>query len=205
MADPYDELSHLDGAFARLIDEHGRPDPFSWGELDDAVGDDPFAELVLHIISQQISTVAALTIYGRVRGLSRDGVTPTAIVSLPDAELRSAGLSAAKARSLRDLAERVLDGRVSFERLSESDDSSAEAELDAVRGVGPWSAQMFLLHHLKRPDIFPAADIGLLRGAQAAFGLPARPTPQELGERAESWRPYRSYAAALLWRAGEPR
>src|SRR3954451_4798302 len=130
MADAYDQLSRRDETFARLIDEHGRPDPFSWGVLDDAVGDDPFTELVLHIISQQISTVAALTIYGRVRQLSTDGVTSATIVSLSDADLRGAGLSAAKALSLRDLAERVLDGRVSFERLSGSDHSTAEPDLD---------------------------------------------------------------------------
>lgn len=124
------------------------------------------------------------------------------IVAAADGDLRAAGLSGAKARSLRDLAERVLDGRLSFARLAASDDATAQAELDAVRGVGPWSAQMFLLHHLRRPDVFPAADVGLQRAAQSAFGLERRPTAPELAERAERWRPYRSFAAALLWASG---
>ena len=118
--------------------------------------------------------------------------------SCPSTTCERPALSAAKAKSLRDLAERVADGRLSFERLARSDDAAAEAELAAVRGDSPWSAQMFLLHHLRRPDVFPASDVGLLRAAQAAFALPERPTAAELAERAEPWRPFRSYAAALL-------
>jgi DNA-3-methyladenine glycosylase II len=91
---------------------------------------------------------------------------------------------------------------LSFERLAQSDDATAQAELDDVRGVGPWSAQMFLLHNLRRPDVFPAADVGLLRAAESAFGLAQRPTGVELAARAERWRPFRSYAAALLWAHG---
>jgi len=86
-----------------------------------------------------------------------------------------------------------------IDRLADSDDAVAQGELEAVRGIGPWSAQMFLLHHLRRPDVFPAADVGLQRGAQSAFALPTRPSAAELCARAESWRPFRSYAAALLW------
>ena len=199
----YDTLAQTDEALARLIARHGRPDPFHWSVLDGAVGSDAFAELVLHIVSQQISTPAALTIYGRVQQTLGGAVDPSRIVASPVDELRAAGLSAAKARSLRDLAERIVDGRLSFDRLARSDDASAQAELDAVRGIGPWSAQMFLLHHFRRPDIFPAADVGLLRAAQDAFALAARPTSVELGERAERWRPFRSYAAALLWTHGQ--
>jgi DNA-3-methyladenine glycosylase II len=198
----YDELARRDGALAALIARHGRPDPFSWGLLDEAVGDDPFAELALHVVSQQISTRAALTIFGRLRDRLGGSVDPRAVAAATEDELRAAGLSGAKARSLRDLAERVLDGRLSFDRLASSDDAAALAELDAVRGIGPWSAQMFMLHRLRRPDVFPVADVGLQRGAQAAFALPRRPTAAELAERSEAWRPLRSYAAALLWRHG---
>ncbi|MBV8989653.1 MAG: DNA-3-methyladenine glycosylase 2 family protein, partial [Solirubrobacterales bacterium] len=125
---------------------------------------------------------------------------PTIAASASD--LRAVGLSGAKARSLLDLAARVLDGRLSFERLGRSDDAAAQAELERVRGVGPWSAQMFLLHSLRRPDVLPAADVGLRRAAQSAFGLPQRPKAPELAARAELWRPFRSYAAALLWAHG---
>jgi len=200
----YKSLAESDDALARLIARHGRPDPFSWGAWEEAVGDDAFAELVLHILGQQISTQAALTIYGRLRATLGGTVGPAEVIAVPEEALRAAGLSGAKARSLRDLAERVLDGRLDFERLARSDDVTAQAELEAVRGIGPWSAQVFLLHHLRRGDIFPAADIGLLRGAQSAFALAARPTAVELARRAERWRPFRSYAAALLWaRSGD--
>jgi DNA-3-methyladenine glycosylase II len=195
----YDLLAAHDPQLAALIADHGRPDPFSWRLLRDAAGDDPLAELALHIVSQQISTVAALAIYGRVLAVLDGALIPERLVAAGVPDLRAAGLSGAKSRSLQDLAQRVIDGRLDFERLARSDDAAAEAELVQVRGVGPWSAQMFLLHHLRRPDVLPAADIGLLRGAQSAFALPTRPTAAELAERAERWRPLRSYAAALLW------
>jgi DNA-3-methyladenine glycosylase II len=198
----YDALARSDADLARLIAEHGRPDPFAWAGLDEVVGSDPFAELVLHIVGQQISTRAAFAIYARVRDVLGGAVEPARIAAAASEDLRAAGLSAAKAASLRDLSERVLDGRLSFERLAGSDDAAAEAELDAVRGVGPWSARTFLLHQLRRPDVFPASDVGLLRAAQSAFALPQRPTAAQLAERAERWRPYRSYAAALLWTHG---
>jgi DNA-3-methyladenine glycosylase II len=198
----YDVLAAADETLGLLIARHGRPDPFVWPLLADAVGDDPFAELVLHIISQQISTHAALIIYSRVREAASGSVAAEGLINISEQTLRAAGVSGAKARSIHDLAERVLDGRLSFARVGGSDDERSEAELDAVLGVGPWSAQMFLLHHFRRPDVFPAADIGLQRGAQAAFELQTRPTATELEDRAQRWRPYRSYAAALLWAAG---
>ncbi len=129
-------------------------------------------------------------------------VGAAALAATDPADLQAAGLSRAKARSLRDLAERVTDGRLSFEHVASAGDAAAQAELETVRGVGPWSAQMFLLHHLRRPDVFPAADVGLLRAARSAFALAERPTPDEFARRAESWRPFRSYAAALLWTHG---
>ena len=195
----YKDLAGRDDGLARLIAQHGQPDPFAWTGLDDAVGGDPFAELALHIVSQQISTSAALTIYARLRTLLGDRVDPTGIIAAQVNQLRSVGLSGAKARSLRDLAEHVDDGRLSFDALAGCDDQSAEAMLKTIHGIGPWSAQMFLLHHFRRPDIFPIVDVGLLRSAQSAFALEARPSPGELGSRAEPWRPFRSYAAALLW------
>ena len=198
----YHALAQRDAALAALVASVGTPDPFSWGVLEEVAGGDALTELALHIVSQQISTAAALTIFGRLRDLLGGTIDAASILGASLDDLRAAGLSGAKARSLRDLAERVADGRLSFERLAASDDAGAQAELDDVRGVGPWSAQMFLLHHLRRPDVFPAADVGLQRAAQSAFALPARPTAAELGARAEPWRPFRSYAAALLWAHG---
>jgi DNA-3-methyladenine glycosylase II len=201
----YDALARRDDGLARLVARYGAPDPFFWRVLEQAAGGDAFAELTLHIVSQQISTAAALTIFGRLRGRLHGTVAPAPILAVTVDELRAAGLSGAKARSLHDLAERVVDGRLSFDRLTLIDDASAQAELEQVRGVGPWSAQMFLLHNLRRRDIFPAADVGLLRAAQSAFALAQRPTADELAARAERWRPFRSYAAALLWTHGADR
>jgi DNA-3-methyladenine glycosylase II len=167
--------------------------------LDAAAGGGAFAELVLHIVSQQLSTQSALKIYDRVRVAAGGTIKPAGILELPAEELRATGLSGAKTGSIRDLAGRVLDGRLGFDRLAVSADLTAQAELEAVRGVGPWTAQIFLLHHLRRPDIFPADDVGLLRGAQLAFALPVRPAADVLLLRAEPWRPFRSYGAALLW------
>jgi non-heme chloroperoxidase len=204
MTDPepsraYEQLAAADEALGRLIDRHGRPDPFSWAALDEAAAGDPFTELVLHVVAQQISTRAALTIFGRVRDLAGGAISPPAIAAAAPEDLRAAGLSTAKARSVEDLAARVLDGRLSFARLAADDDDAARVELEAVRGIGPWSAQMYLLHQLRRPDVFPAGDVGLQRGAQSAFGLDVRPSADDLAARAERWRPLRSYAAALLW------
>jgi DNA-3-methyladenine glycosylase II len=200
----YEALARTDETLGRLVAEHGRPDPFSWTLLDELAGQDAFAELAWHISGQQISTVAALAIYRRLLAAAGDTIDPQAIVAMTPEELRAAGLSGAKIRSLRDLAERVLDGRLDFDAVARSDDDAAQAQLQAVRGVGPWTAQLFLLHHLHRADVFPAADIGLQRGAQAAYALPERPTTVELAHRAESWRPWRSYAAALLWTSARP-
>lgn len=198
----YDILAAADADLAGLVARRGRPDPFDWAVLQDVAGDDPFVGLTLHIVSQQISTAAAVTIFRRVGEATGQDIRPAALATVSPEALRAAGVSGAKARALRDLAERVLDGRVDFARLARSDDDAAQEELERVRGVGPWSAQMFLLHNLRRPDVFPAADVGLLRAAQEAFGLSQRPSPPELAARAEGWRPFRSYAAALLWAPG---
>jgi DNA-3-methyladenine glycosylase II len=195
----YRALARRDEALADLIARHGRPDPFSWDVLDGAVGGDAFSELVFHIINQQLSTVAAVAIYSRVRTLLGGRLEPALVVATGVEDLRGAGLSGAKARSLHDLGRRIVDGRLNLESLATADDSTLEAELREVLGIGPWSAQMFLLHYYRRPDVMPAADVGLLRGAQSAFALRQRPSAEELSRRAQEWRPYRSYGAALLW------
>jgi DNA-3-methyladenine glycosylase II len=198
----YDALARRDPGLAALIPSVGTPDPFSWDVLDDAAGGNALTELALHIVSQQISTTAAIAIFARLRDALGGTLDAPSILGASLDDLRAVGLSGAKARSLIDLAERVADGRLSFERLAASDDAAAQTELDDVRGVGPWSAQMFLLHYLRRPDVFPAADVGLQRAAQSAFGLEQRPSTDELALRADAWRPFRSYAAALLWAHG---
>ena len=198
----YRALARQDLALRALVARYGRPDPYHWALLDNAVGGDAFSELALHIVSQQLSTAAALTIYSRIRALLGEKVEPGRVIETPVQGFREAGLSGAKARSLQDLARRIGDGRLDLAALAEAGDATVETELTAVLGIGPWSAQMFLLHYYRRPDVMPAADIGLLRSAQSAFGLAERPSADELGKRAQRWRPYRSYGAALLWAHG---
>jgi len=129
----YEELERRDDALTALIARHGTPNAFAWGILEAAAGGDAFAELALHIVSQQVSSTAALAIFGRLRELLGGFVAAAAILDIPVEPLGTAGLSGAKARSLHDLAERVLDGRLSFARLARSDDATAQAELEAVR------------------------------------------------------------------------
>jgi DNA-3-methyladenine glycosylase II len=195
----YRALARRDDALARLIARHGQPDPFHWDVLDDHAGSDAFSELALHIISQQLSTTAALAIHARVQILLEGTVEPQGMIAARPEDLRAAGLSGAKARSLQDLAGRIVDGRLNLESLATADDATGGTELRAVLGIGPWSAQTFLLHFYRRPDIMPAADVGLLRSAQSACALRERPSAQRLETRAQPWRPFRSYAAALLW------
>src|SRR5947209_5211234 len=160
-----------------------------------------FAALVRSVISQQISTKAARAIRARLEeALQPRGVTPEAILGLSDAELRAAGLSANKARSLRDLSEKVHSRSVPLEEIHELADEEVIARLVPVRGIGRWTAQMFLIFSLGRPDVLPVGDLGLRVGVQRQYGLAAPPDKARLTELAEPWRPYRSVATWYFWR-----
>jgi DNA-3-methyladenine glycosylase II len=195
----YQHLADRDPVLATLIDQHGRPDPFDWSEAVDANASDPLSALLLHICGQQISIRAALTIHRRLLDLIAPDLTAEALVALPPDRLASVGLSRAKASSVLDLSQRLSDGRLSLEALQLADDEAALAALTAVRGVGPWTAQMYLLHQLRRPDVLPAGDIGLRRAYALTYQLPDPPSTPDLIELARPWQPYRSYAVALLW------
>jgi len=121
------------------------------------------------------------------------------VAGATDSELRTVGLSAAKAASLRDLAARTLDGRLELDRLVDMSDDEAHTQLTAVRGIGDWTADLFLLAQLGRSDILPAGDLGIRRAVQLAYGLPRMPTEQEVRQRGEAWRPNRSLATAYLY------
>ena len=118
---------------------------------------------------------------------------------MPEADLRAAGLSGRKVEYLRDLARHVLDGSLEVDRLDELSDDEVIAEITAVRGLGEWSAQMFLMFHLERPDILPTGDLGIRRAAQVEYGLEEMPKPDELTAIAEPWRPRRTLACLYLW------
>jgi DNA-3-methyladenine glycosylase II len=182
-----------------LITRVGRPDPFAWDGAELA-GTDLFAGLALHIVGQQISIPAALTIFGRLGDAS--GARPPSAVgvaALNHSQLRGVGLSTAKARALHELACGIRDGSVDLEALRSVDDSEAIRVLTSLRGVGPWSAQMFLIHQLHRADVLPAGDVGIRSAIHRAYRLLERPSESAVLARAVGWAPHRSYAAALLW------
>jgi DNA-3-methyladenine glycosylase II len=180
---------------ARLLDANGDPGP---GRAPSA---DRYAALVRAIVGQQLSTHSAQAIYGRV--LERfGGEAPTAEQILADDpdELRVAvGLSHAKTTYLRSLAEHVVSGELDLDRLDDLSDEEAIAELVAVKGIGEWSAHMFLMFQLARPDVLAVGDLGIRRAVERAYGLPGLPTPAELSTLAEPWRPYRTTACLVLW------
>lgn len=198
MTDGYDELLAGDQVLRRIAAEHGRPDPFHWPGSDPA-GRDPFVGLLLHITGQQISTVAALAIFGRIQHAAGRPPDPTSLLALGPERLRALGLSAAKVASILQLASRVNDGQLDLDHLDQVDDASVTAALVAVRGIGPWTAEMFLIHQLLRPDVLPAGDLGIRRGVQLGWMLDTVPTEEEVRARGSGWAPWRTYAAALLW------
>jgi DNA-3-methyladenine glycosylase II len=161
-----------------------------------------FGALVRSIVSQQISTKAAAAIAARLeQALASTGLTPGGILALSAAELRAVGLSAAKARSLCDLAERAHNRTLALDTIHELPDEDVIAQLVPVRGIGRWTAEMFLIFSLGRLDILPVDDGGLRAGIQREYGLPTPPTKARMVELAEPWRPYRSIATWYFWRS----
>lgn len=164
-----------------------------------------FNALARAILYQQLAGRAAATIHGRVCALTPGpGVgTPNAFLALSDARLRAAGLSRNKLRALRDLAQQIADGRLRLGRAALLPDEVLIERLVAVRGIGVWSAQMFLMGRLGRLDVLPSGDLGVREGLRRLDQLDARPTPAALLERGEVWRPLRSVASRVLWRLAD--
>jgi 3-methyladenine DNA glycosylase/8-oxoguanine DNA glycosylase len=162
----------------------------------------PFASLVRAILSQQLSSKAAETIYQRVVLLAGglEAMTPEAVLALDVDALRACGVSRPKISYLRDLAGRVADGRLDLHALDTEPDEAVIEAITAVKGLGRWSAEMFLMFRLNRPDIFPVGDLGIVKGMQHVLGMKRRPAPRTMLRAAEAWRPYRSVAAWYLWR-----
>ncbi len=163
-----------------------------------------FAALVEAIVYQQLAGAAARAIHGRLLAALHDDVEPEALLALSDEALRAAGLSANKARSLRDLATKVLDGTVvlSPRGLSHRSDEEVIASLSTVRGIGPWTAEMFLIFRLRRLDVWPVGDLGVRQGYGLAWRVPT-PTARQLEPLGEPYRPYRTVVAWYCWRAVE--
>jgi DNA-3-methyladenine glycosylase II len=167
--------------------------------------DDHYGALVRTITGQQLSVAAARAIYGRLtERFEGRAPTPQEILADDPEELRTAaGLSHAKVGFLRSLAEHVLSGELELARLDALGDREVYAELTAVKGIGEWSADMFLMFQLGRPDILPVGDLGIRRAIERAYGLGELPAPEEMERIAEPWRPHRTLACRYLWRSLE--
>jgi DNA-3-methyladenine glycosylase II len=199
-----DAIAHLvavDPVLAGLVERVGPPSQTR--DPSRPAPGDHYGALLRAIVGQQLSTRAARAIYGRVLEFF-DGRTPSpaqVLAADPDALRAAAGLSRAKVTFLRSLAEHVISGELELDRLHELPDEEIIAELCAVKGIGEWSAHMFLIFQLERPDVMAPGDLGIRRAVERAYGLPALPAPAEVLARAEPWRPYRSAACRLLWRS----
>ncbi len=190
-------LAGRDPVIARLLAEAGPPRLRRPTESH-------FASLVRAVVYQQLAGGAAAAIHGRLIAALDGEVQPEGLIALTDESLRAVGLSRNKAASLRDLATKVLDGTVvlSARGLSRESDEEVTARLSTVRGIGPWTADMFLLFQLRRLDVWPTGDLGVRRGYGLAWEIPM-PTARELDPLGEPYRPYRSVLAWYCWRAAE--
>jgi 3-methyladenine DNA glycosylase/8-oxoguanine DNA glycosylase len=198
-------LRSADPVLGKLIDAVGPCD------LELRAAPDTFAALARSVVYQQLSGKAASAIFARLCALGpaseakgEECPTPEVILASPVGSLRAVGMSAAKERSLRDMAERSVGGKLpSMADFAAMDDEAIIAELGQVRGVGRWTAEMFLIFSLGRPDVLSGGDQGLRRGFQLAFDMAELPTPQELLDHGKVWAPYRSVASWYLWRSAE--
>jgi DNA-3-methyladenine glycosylase II len=190
-------LTAADPRLAPLIEAHGPPTYTTTR--------DPVLSLARAIVYQQLSGKAAATIWGRVMALYPRKRFPRAqvILDTPDADLRGAGMSAAKAAALKDLARHVVEKRLVPSRLPAATDEEVAAMLLPVRGIGPWSVDMFLMFALARPDVLPVGDLGVRKGMQRYFQLRKLPEPDRMRTLAEPWRPYRSVGSWYMWRLVE--
>jgi 3-methyladenine DNA glycosylase/8-oxoguanine DNA glycosylase len=197
LAEASAELARRDAAMAAVVERVG-PCDLRRGRPRRA----HFAELARMICYQQLAGRAAAAIHGRFASLFDDDLpTPQAVLALSPAQLRAVGLSGAKAASIRDLAEKVVAGDVKLDRLGRLPDDEIVRELTLVRGIGRWTAEMFLMFQLGRLDVWPVDDYGVRKGYAAIFGHTELPTAKELVALGDPFRPYRSVAAWYCWRA----
>jgi DNA-3-methyladenine glycosylase II len=160
---------------------------------------DPFTALTHAIVSQQLSTKAAATIARRFDALCGGVPTAAAVAACRDEELRAVGLSGQKVTYMRDLCARVIDGSLALQSLDTMTDEHVIEALTSVKGIGRWTAEMFLMFRLHRPDVLPVGDLGIVKAVQRAYGLRTAPSPERLMRIGEPWRPYRSVACWYLW------
>jgi DNA-3-methyladenine glycosylase II len=187
-------VARRDPAMGRLIKAAGAI------ELRPAL-EDHFAALVRSIMYQQLAGAAASTIHGRFLKLFKKGLSPAAVLALPEGIMRTAGVSGAKAAAITDLARKVKDGTVPLNAVDSFSDTDLIAHLVQVRGIGPWTAEMFLIFQLRRLDVWPVDDYGIRKGWARAHKLKDLPAPKALQAEGDLFRPYRTIAAWYCWRA----
>jgi DNA-3-methyladenine glycosylase II len=194
-------LAKSDPTMAALIERVGRIDLATrLKRRSEERPDDAYGALLRAIVGQQLSTKAARTIYLRVIDIFDGGTpSPEQLLEASEADLRDAGLSGRKVEYVRDLAAHIVAGELEVDRLDELGDEEVVAELVAVRGLGQWTAEMFLLFHLERPDVLSGGDLGIRKAVQIEYGLAEMPSPQRVLEIGEPWRPRRSLASLYLW------
>jgi DNA-3-methyladenine glycosylase II len=188
-------LLRRDPILAELIRKHG---PCG---LAAAQRSDHFSALVRAITGQQLSTKAAATIYARLAALMPDGVTPESLSALSDEQFRAVGMSRQKSAYFRDLSEKVLSGALPLDSLESMSDDEVIAALTQVKGIGRWSAEMFLMFRLHRPDVLPVGDLGIVNAVKNVYRLRRKPDADRIRKIGEAWRPYRSVASWYLWRS----
>jgi DNA-3-methyladenine glycosylase II len=186
-----------DPVMAALIDDHSA---LVRADLRRERAGDAYGALLRSIVGQQLSTKAASTIYGRMLELfGGHAPTPRQLLEADPDAIRAAGLSRPKIAYLRDLAQHVEEGTLELERLPELPDEEVTAQLTAIKGLGQWTADMFLMFHLGRPDILPVGDQGIRRAVQVQYRMRKLPDPKRLERVARPWRPYRTLACLYLW------
>jgi DNA-3-methyladenine glycosylase II len=191
------QLAGSDPVMARLIDEHGA---LVRRELKEERRGDAYGALLRSIVGQQLSTKAARTIYGRMLEIfGGHAPTPEQLLAADPDAIRAAGLSRPKINYLRDLAQHVEDGELELDRLDELPDEEVIEQLTAVKGIGDWSAHMFLMFHLGRPDVLPVGDQGIRNAIKKEYRLRTIPDANRMEKIARPWRPYRTLACLYLW------
>jgi DNA-3-methyladenine glycosylase II len=199
MPDPLEELCASDPVMRRLVHEHG---PLDEQQRRRDRPREAYGALVRSIVGQQLSTKAARSIYNRLTALFGGHTpTPAELLAADPEEVRAVGLSRPKVGYLRSLAEHVESGELELDRLPELPDDEVTAQLTAVKGLGQWTADMFLIFHLRRPDVLPVGDLGIRRAVERQYDLDELPDAARLLEIGEPWRPQRSLASLYLWRS----
>jgi len=188
-------LLRRDPVLAALLRKHG-----ACG-LASAQRADHFSALVRAITGQQLSTKAASTIYARLAALMPGGVSPASLSTLTDEQMRAVGMSRQKIAYFRDLCDKALSGVVALDSLESLTDDEVIATLTKVKGIGRWSAEMFLMFRLHRPDALPVDDLGIVNAVKNVYRLRKRPTADRIRKIGDAWRPYRSVASWYLWRS----